>query len=76
MRFVLSKQKHPHMKTITGQFEPEKGGQVDADLPGQVEPELGGQVKWDCLVKASRKKVVNSTGLSTNSKYNFRLCRS
>ena len=41
---VLSKQKQPHMKTNTGQVEPEKGGQVGAELPGQVEWEFSGQV--------------------------------
>lgn len=57
------------MKINTGQFEPEKGGQVEADLPGQVEPEFSGQVKTDCMVNAFGKKVVKSTGLS--NKYAF-----
>ena len=38
-RVVLMKQKHVHMKINTDQVEPEKGGQVDADLPGQVKRE-------------------------------------
>lgn len=38
-RVVLMKQKQLHMKINTGQVEPEKGGQVDAELSGQVKRE-------------------------------------
>ncbi len=61
------KQKQLHMKTNTGQVEPELGGQVDAELPGQVEADSPGQVKRKGVVNAMRKKVVNSNGFSTDT---------